>query len=462
MPDGSSSWCRLVLWALLVPGCRPAAAPVIGGGWSYQGGGGGGAKELTVEAYFSKGSAGRLGVAEGAAAYVRGVMVEEGGWREVAPEGGTWGVAACRERGCRVRYRFALEEAATALDTMDLALRHGASFLTMPASWMLRPLQAGGEAPVEVRFSVPAGVRVVSGMSEAAPGVFLLNIEDTGQPPYVGFGAFVSDEVAVEGGKIEVAIAGSSVGDGFRGGVRSWVEKNAALVASVAGGASLPRVLVMVVPVPGDGVRGGVTLGNGGASVVMWVGSEVQLRYLEQDWVLLHELLHVAFPSLPAEQHWMEEGFSSYFEPLLRARDGRITEAEAWGALCTGLPAKRVEGPLNGAQDWERVYQGGALFYLQVEVEARSRGGSLGGLLRAVRGGGGNVARRWPVERLLVASDEGTGGALRRRYEAVGPAKGALDAAPVLASLGVRCETDRVVFDEQAPGAAVRRALTAR
>ena len=37
---------------------------------------------------------------------------------------------------------------------------------------------------------------------------------------------------------------------------------------------------------------------------------------LEQDWVMTHEMCHLAFPSMDEKYVWLGEGLASYLEPL--------------------------------------------------------------------------------------------------------------------------------------------------
>jgi hypothetical protein len=59
---------------------------------------------------------------------------------------------------------------------------------------------------------------------------------------------------------------------------------------------------------------------------------------LDRDWVLTHELFHFAFPSVPEANHWMEEGVSTYVEPIARAKAGLIQQEQVWADLVHGLP----------------------------------------------------------------------------------------------------------------------------
>lgn len=50
--------------------------------------------------------------------------------------------------------------------------------------------------------------------------------------------------------------------------------------------------------------------------------------------MLTHELFHFAFPSVPEKNHWMEEGVSTYVEPIARARAGLISRSKSELTSC--------------------------------------------------------------------------------------------------------------------------------
>ena len=182
--------------------------------------------------------------------------------------------------------------------------------------------------------------------------------------------------------------------------------------------------------------------------------------------MLWHEFVHLALPSLSPEHAWLEEGSATYLEPLLRARAGQLTEEAVWAALLDeypqGLPEPGDRG-LDLDSSWGRTYYGGALFCLAADVEIRARTGNRRSLLDAFAGvvaAGGNVTRSWPIERVIEVGDEATGvPVLRELYAERRAAPGPRELDSLWRSLGVAVVEGRVVFDDAAPLADVRRAL---
>jgi hypothetical protein len=146
----------------------------------------------------------------------------------------------------------------------------------------------------------------------------------------------------------------------------------------------------------GHGVRGGRTTGWHGAAIAIAVGRLSTASDFNEDWVLTHEMVHLAFPSVPEEHHWIEEGSATYVEPIARTRAGNLSPEKVWGDLVDGLP-KGLPQPgdrgLDFTPTWGRTYWGGALFYLLADIEIRKRTGNKKGLedaLRAILKAGGD------------------------------------------------------------------------
>jgi hypothetical protein len=173
-----------------------------------------------------------------------------------------------------------------------------------------------------------------------------------------------------------------------------------------------------VLALPGARRRGvgfGTTLGNGGASIMIWLGAGTTTEQLRTDWVLVHEMMHLGVPNLDRRHRWLEEGLATYLEEVGRARAGWITAEEARASFEAGMPKGQPQAGdrgLDHTHTWGRTYWGGALFALVADLEIRERTRQAKGLddaLRAVVGRGGTIVTRWPIARLLETADAGTG-----------------------------------------------------
>src|SRR3984893_16591878 len=132
-------------------------------------------------------------------------------------------------------------------------------------------------------------------------------------------------------------------------------------------------------------------------------------------WTLTHEMVHLAFPSVAEEHHWIEEGSATYIEPIARARAGDLTPEKVWGDLVEGLPQGLPESGDQGLDftpTWGRTYWGGAMFCLLADVQIRERTGGRLGLDHALQGilsAGGNITVDWDLARTFAAGDRATG-----------------------------------------------------
>lgn len=464
-----------------VPSCAPKlppTSPTSGPGptaagaepaWQFRVEAGPEGRELSVEADFSRGSPEELGIGEGAEPFVKGVEVERGGgWSAVVPRGGSWFVPECVTRGCRVRYRFSLIEAAEALDNLDQAEAYGGeTFLAPPSTWLLRPLAASGPGRVRLRVVTPPGVEFVTGLRPEGPrGAYAFGIDDLDDAPYSGFGRFRVREIALEGGaRLELAFAPGAFGlDDER--LASYVASNAASVASFYGRFPVDRALVVLTRVRGRGVVFGKTSGNGGAAIVMLLGETLREADLQHDWVMAHEMIHLGFPWLPGRHRWLEEGLATYVEPLVRLRAGLVAEEDVWREFIErmpqGLPRPGDRG-LDHTPTWGRTYWGGAIFCLLADVEIRKRTGGARSLEDALRGvvrAGGNASVRWGVDEALAAGDAAVGvPVLRELYAAMAARPTPVDLPRLWRELGVRSGGGHVRFDDTAPLASVREGI---
>jgi hypothetical protein len=230
----------------------------------------------------------------------------------------------------------------------------------------------------------------------------------------------------------------------------------------------MPGTLVLLVPSRGRWVGEGKTLSGGGGAIFMRIGEHAAPKALHDDWVLVHEMTHLAFPSVAREHDWAEEGLATYVEPFARARAGLMTPEDAWRSLVdglpNGLPAPGDRG-LDRTPTWGRTYWGGALFYLLVDIEIHKRTQNRFGLEHALRGilaAGGNNAHRWALERAFAAGDAAIGvPVLRELHDEMGTSKHPVDLDRLWRDLGVRPVAASVQFDDAAPLAAIRRAISA-
>lgn len=274
--------------------------------------------------------------------------------------------------------------------------------------------------------------------------------------------ADIQRQVQVAGSTIDVSVSGElpvSEAALFR-----WIETSARGVAEYLGRYPVPRVRLMVRAGGRGAVGHGVTYGGRSPSIRIAVGRDATEQTLRTDWVLTHEMTHLGFPDLTSDDEWAEEGLATYVEPLARVRAGTLSPDKMWADLMDGVPKGLPRGGgrgLHGTRDWGQTYWGGALFWLLADVEIREKSHDRRGLpdaLRAILDAGGDIRMRWPLSRALNIADRALGQTtLADLYTRLGTAPGTVDLADLWERVGVRRERGRVVYDDAAPLAGIRR-----
>src|SRR5215471_10422283 len=216
-------------------------------------------------------------------------------------------------------------------------------------------------------------------------------------------------DVTFAPGKIELA----------RSQILAWVLTAVEAVTEYFGQFPVSHARIIIKPVVGrSGVLSGMTWGERGALTRISLGQFTSQSQLDDDWMMTHELVHMAFPDVAGqgrEHHWMEEGMATYIEPIARAQIGKLTVEKVWGDMVRfmprGLPREGDQG-LDYTHTWGRTYWGGALFCLLADLEIRQHTANARGLqdaLRAIVAAGGSMTVAWPLCRALAIGDQAIG-----------------------------------------------------
>ena len=250
--------------------------------------------------------------------------------------------------------------------------------------------------------------------------------------------------------------------------VLHWIDTARRAVTGYYGRYPVPSVDIEVDSKPGSRGPSGTTYGDeDGALIKLGLGRDMSNADLQGSWVMTHEMVHLAFPRAGDDQHWSEEGQATYIEPIARAQIGDLSVDYLWQetieGVPKGLPADGDQG-LDHTATWGRTYWGGCLFYLVADVEIREQTHNKHGLqdaLRAVVAAGGNVTTAWTLEKDFALADKAVGVPVLEDLYAQWKDKPApVDLPALWKKLGVSLQGDKVVYDDSAPDAAIRKAIT--
>jgi hypothetical protein len=289
-----------------------------------------------------------------------------------------------------------------------------------------------------------------------ASGSALAGVDGADSPPI---------KLTEGGGEIEVSFESEHF-DLPQAALLGWVSQAARAVSAYFGRFPVPRARVRIFAGGGHGISHGTSYGDDGVWCRITVGNGTTEADLNRDWMLTHEMVHFAFPSVARRHHWIEEGTATYVEPIARVQIRNLTAEQVWSDMLRdmhqGLPEEGDRG-LDNTHTWGRTYWGGALFCLLADIGIRKNTANAKGLedaLRAINRAGGNISTDWPLERAFETGDKATDGkVLMELYGKMGAQPMTVDLPDLWKQLGIAREDGKVVFDDRAPLAGVRKAI---
>jgi hypothetical protein len=248
-----------------------------------------------------------------------------------------------------------------------------------------------------------------------------------------------------------------------------WTQTAARAVSTYLGSYPVPKVDIYVREDDDTSDISGVEFN--GTRIVVGLSPDLTPARLADGWVMTHEMFHLALPMLPDDAKWASEGLSDYLEPIARAGIGTLPPERVWGefardmpqGLPQALPAPGDQG-LDNTHTWARTYWGGTIFWLMADVQIRQQTAgkkSLADALHAILLAGGNGTADWPLQRVLDVGDSATGThVLNELHNEYGPRPAVPDLARLWKELGVIPHHGMATFDDHAPLAAIRLAIT--
>ena len=371
---------------------------------------------------------------------------------------------------CTFRYVIDLERVERSFEGVVAVGEH--AFVAPSPSWMAHPdpipqgtyeLTIAGASDAAATFE---DVPFATGLRRKDATHFSIDTYDYWEGSFAAFGKLRHRLVEAAGAKLEIVLVSDTKLTLSDDEVATWVKEDAECVAQIYGHFPVDRASIFIVPIDGAGeVVFGKVLSLGGSSVIALTGTRFTKEDTHHDWVLVHEMTHLGFPTI-GNVRWLTEGLATYYEPILRTRMGWRTPLSLWDALAhsmkRGIPREGSELALDKRDSIDDVYWGGAVFLLLADVgirRATNNQKSFDDVLRAIVSQGGDATVVWTLPEVIAAAKKATGtdvfGDLVLRLAVKGER---VDLDALWRDLGV-IESPRPALDDTAKDAAIRRAI---
>jgi hypothetical protein len=264
-------------------------------------------------------------------------------------------------------------------DSLLLAYPGERALLASAELFLWRPVHRPAGLTASVRFVLPDGVSVSTPWPERG-GAYALDESAFACRGQLVFGHFARESVAVPGTTLDAVVL-----DGFpepaRGLIGAWLATAGAVASLPSGAFPVERAQVIVVPTSPSPfpIHFGYTGRSGGASIVLFMPTDMDLDHFRADWIAIHEFSHLLHPFVGRDDAWLSEGLATYLQEVLRVRAGLLPQEQAWRRLYEGaLRGRETDQSLayetrimRVAGNYERVYWAGAAIALMADVELR-------------------------------------------------------------------------------------------
>lgn len=289
--------------------------------------------------------------------------------------------------GACIDYRVAAARASRSSARDGRMQATGKSWMINPGLWLWRANEAGTltlDLPVGMHASLPWQPR------DRSAQVYLLEPGGGDWPAWTVFGNV--DERRIAGGDgTELRVAVIDPPSPQRAAeLHAWLREVAQTTLAAYGRfpVASAQVLVLEIDSRSDSpVPWGQTTRGAGVAVELFVRRGASLAELRADWTAAHEFAHLFHPYLGNSGRWLAEGLASYYQNVLRARAGLVSEAYAWERLDAGFDRGRKSAAgtslaqiSHGARrrgGWPvmRIYWGGAAFWLEADIALHQQRG---------------------------------------------------------------------------------------
>ncbi len=288
-----------------------------------------------------------------------------------------------------IRYKVDVRKALAAPEEERVARMIGSDMSIRGGVWLWRPRHVSAENDIEIRFELPDGMQV-SVPWQSAKNKRNQTIYRVGGTPIdwsirTAFGSFDIQHIEIPGSVLRIAILdGSPQADTAM--IRGWLEEAATAITTLYGRFPVPSPQVLVLPwePAGEPVPWGQVLRGGTPSTLFVIDQRRPAKEFHADWTAAHELSHMLLPYIRQSDSWLSEGVASYYQNVLRARAGMISDDVAWKKLHAGFQ-RGIKGTTGNEtlinttrnmrenNNYMRVYWSGAAMALLADVKLREQ-----------------------------------------------------------------------------------------
>ena len=291
----------------------------------------------------------------------------------------------------------------------------------------------------------------------------------------IALGRFEVDNITVTGAKIRLAAPGR-LSTQQKTKIRLWIEKTVDPVTLVYGYFPQPHPQVLVIPIGNrnEAVVTASVLRGGGLAAIFYIDESRPLEEFMDAWNPTHEFSHMLIPYVSSRDRWLSEGLASYYQNVLRARDGRLGETQAWQKLYDGFQRGKngtnggslAQATRGGRGSTMRVYWSGAALLLMADMQLRDTTNgrqSLDTALQSLSACCIANGKTWRAREMFELLDELTGTSIfTGLYKEYVYAHSFPDMRSTLEGLGIKTRHEQVSLTQSAPLADVREAIMKR
>jgi hypothetical protein len=361
--------------------------------------------------------------------------------------------------------------AATKTGDYRLALAVNEALLTAGSLWFWRDTE---RRKIEVRSQLPAGMQFSSPWPTARGQN---NRDDDAQldgithyfpaetsaswTSRLALGKFATGELELGEAKIQLAMLGAFNPE-KQLEMQQWIKEPAQAVVGVIGQFPQQQTQVLLIDVGArsSAVTWAHVIRGGGMAVEFFIDASRPLEDFRRDWTATHELSHLLLPYVSSQDRWLSEGLASYYQNILRARDGRLNETQAWEKLLGGFQRGEKDSRREGTMS---TYWRGASMLLQADARLRAASGgqqSLDSALALLHHCCHDPGRRWLAFELFEKLDALTGySVFGEIYARHAWDDGFPDPQPTLEKLGVDSQQGVLKLNDKAPWSNIRQLI---